>query len=68
MSHLEPKKLKRGSAASSSQGYGQGDSIPMKKSRQTTRDMSLSDAGIASNGPEAALLQKVSSSPIHLLT
>ncbi|KAM7541323.1 hypothetical protein Aperf_G00000023147 [Anoplocephala perfoliata] len=58
MGHLEPKKLKRGSAASSSQAYGQSDSITMKKSRQTTRDMSLSDAGIASNGPEATLLQK----------
>ncbi|EUB64910.1 Paired amphipathic helix protein Sin3a [Echinococcus granulosus] len=56
----ESKKLKRMAAASSSvQSYSQGDSIPLKKPRQTPRDVSLSDVGVAVTGPEATLLQKI---------
>ena len=58
--HLEPRKLKRVAQSSSSiQGYSSGDSIPLKKSRQTPRDMSLFDAGVSLTGSEAVLLQKV---------
>ncbi|CDS40373.1 paired amphipathic helix protein sin3b [Echinococcus multilocularis] len=56
----ESKKLKRMAAASSSvQSYSQGELIPLKKPRQTPRDVSLLDVGVAVTGPEATLLQKI---------
>lgn len=55
------KKLKRSVQPSSSatQNYTQLDSIPPKKSRQSTRDVSLSDLGAGLNVPDTLLLQKV---------
>ncbi len=55
------KKLKRTAPSSSSTtpSYSQGEVVPVKKSRQSTRDVSFTDIGAGLSGSDAILLQRV---------